>query len=88
LVDLYVCVSARLRFLLCHPNEKLPAFSEEVGFGRRERGDANELYILGGILPLTAHMSMILILPICMKKIPWMITHFRHHRNFILLPER
>ena len=60
LVDLYVCVSARLRFLLRHPNEKLPAFSEEVGFGRRERGDANELYILGGILPLTINMSMIL----------------------------
>jgi hypothetical protein len=58
LVDLYVFVSARLRLLLRHPNERLPTFSEEVGFGRRERGDINELYILGGILPLTSNMSM------------------------------
>lgn len=54
----YTCVSARLSLLLRHPNEKLPAFSEEVGLGRRERGEANELYILGGILPLTKNMSM------------------------------
>jgi hypothetical protein len=32
------------------PNEKLPTFSEEVGFGRRLRGNANDEYILGGIL--------------------------------------
>ena len=64
MVDLYVCVSARLRLLLCHPNEKLPTFSEEVGLGRRERGDANELYILGDILPPLKNMSMFLILPI------------------------
>ena len=63
MVDLYVCVSARLRSLFCHPNERLPTFSEEVGFGRRERGKANELYILGGILPLTRNMSMILYYP-------------------------
>ena len=88
MVDLSVCVNARLRFLLCHPNEKLPAFSEEVGFGRRERGNANELYILGSILPLTTNMSMILMVPICTEKILRMITHFHHHRNFILLPER
>ena len=60
LVDLYVCVSARLCLLLCHPNEKLPTFSEEVGLGRRERGNANRLYILGGILPFMMNMSMVL----------------------------
>ena len=70
LVDLYVCVSARLRSLFCHPNEKLPTFSEGVGFGRRERGKANELYILGGILLRIKNMSMFLALPICMKRFP------------------
>jgi len=37
----YVCISASSRLLFHHPNEKLPTFSGEVGFGRRERGNAN-----------------------------------------------
>jgi len=37
----YICISADLRLLFHHPNEKLPAFSGEVGFGRRARGNAN-----------------------------------------------
>ena len=49
-VDVCVCISTYLRYLLRRPNEKLPTFSEEVGFGRRLRGNANREYILGGIL--------------------------------------
>jgi hypothetical protein len=37
----YLCISTGLRLLLNHPNEKLPTFFEEVGFGRRLRGNAN-----------------------------------------------
>jgi hypothetical protein len=37
----YLCISAGLHLLIGHPNEKLPTFFEEVGFGRRLRGNAN-----------------------------------------------
>jgi hypothetical protein len=49
LVDLCLSISALL--LIHHPNKKNPTFPEEVGFGRRVRGNVNNLYILGGILP-------------------------------------
>jgi len=60
----YVYISAYLRLLLHHPNEKLPAFSEEVGFGRRVRGNTKTGYILGDILLEKQNVSMILNKPI------------------------
>jgi len=54
----YVYISAELRLLLHHPNEKLPTFSGEVGFGRRERGNANALNILGWILLRLQNVSI------------------------------
>ena len=66
----YVRISAYLRLLFRHPNEKLPAFSEEVGFGRRLRGNANWLYILGGILLEKWHESMVLNKLVC-KEYPF-----------------
>jgi hypothetical protein len=55
----YVGIST-LRLPFPHPNEKLPTFSKEVGFGRRLRGNANGVYILGGILLEKRHESMVL----------------------------
>jgi len=63
LVDLCLAISAHL--LIHHPNKKNPTFSEEVGFGRRVRGNANKLYILGGILPEKLCVSMVFIYQIC-----------------------
>jgi hypothetical protein len=63
LVDLYLAISAHLLFH--HPNKKDPTFSEEVGFGRRVRGNATRLYILGGILPEKLYVSIVFIYQIC-----------------------
>src|SRR5690606_22584166 len=41
-----------------HPNKKLPTFSEEVGFGRRLRGNANGLNILGWIVLRLQNVSI------------------------------
>ena len=56
----YVRISAGLRLLFHHPNEKLPTFSKEVGFGRRLRGNAKVLNILGWILLRLQNVSMLL----------------------------
>ena len=55
----WVCISAYLRLLLHHPDEKLPTFPKEVGFGRRLRGDPKSGSILGGILLDIQNVSMI-----------------------------
>jgi hypothetical protein len=55
----YRCISAGLRLPFHHPNEKLPTFSGEVGFGRRLRGNANEWGILCGILLEKENESMV-----------------------------
>jgi hypothetical protein len=40
----------RVALVIRHPNKKNPTFSKEVGFGRRVRGNAITVNILGGIL--------------------------------------
>jgi hypothetical protein len=55
----YTCVLFHAASAIHHPNKKDPTFSKEVGFGRRVRGNAIAVNILGGILLEMRNESMI-----------------------------
>jgi len=55
-VDLCACCA---RTLFHHPTKR-PTFSNDVGFGRRGRGNTSTRYILGAILLPTYNASMVL----------------------------
>jgi len=79
-----VRVSAGLLFH--HPNKKDPTFSKEVGFGRRVRGNANAVNILGGILIEKRDVTMIS--EEYPKRVPkWVIQGVLHNLNCKLIEE-
>jgi hypothetical protein len=57
---LFVLICAFVAHVLFHHPTKRPTFSNNVGFGRRVRGNTNFIYILGAILLPTGKPSMIL----------------------------